>query len=59
MDGLIAIDLDTILPVLWASQLKRIPRIYDAHELFCDMKEVVERPLVYRIWNCVEKYAVP
>jgi glycosyltransferase involved in cell wall biosynthesis len=59
MDGVIAIDLDTILPVLCVSQLKRIPRIYDAHELFCDMKEVVERPLIRRIWSCIESFSVP
>jgi glycosyltransferase involved in cell wall biosynthesis len=59
MDAICAIDLDTILPVLWVSTLKGIPRIYDAHELFCEMKEVVSRPFVYRCWKCIERYAVP
>jgi glycosyltransferase involved in cell wall biosynthesis len=58
-DGLIAIDLDTILPVLYVSKLKRIPRIYDAHELFCEMKEVVERKWIHRIWLRIERIAVP
>src|SRR4051794_34412650 len=34
MDGICAIDLDTILPCLRISKWKKIPRIYDAHELF-------------------------
>lgn len=58
-DGVCAIDLDTILPFYFISKLKRIPRVYDAHELFCEMKEVVTRPRVYKIWKWVERYTVP
>jgi glycosyltransferase involved in cell wall biosynthesis len=56
---LCAIDLDTILPVYLVSKLKRIPRVYDAHELFCEMKEVVSRPLIYKIWKRIETFSVP
>lgn len=54
-----AIDLDTILPVYWASTIKGCQRIYDAHELFCEMKEVVSRPAIYKFWKRVEGFAVP
>ncbi|MFM2363584.1 MAG: hypothetical protein RLZZ316_2486 [Bacteroidota bacterium] len=54
-----AIDLDTILPVLFASKIKECKRVYDAHELFCEMKEVVSRPQIYRFWKRVERFAVP
>lgn len=56
---LCAIDLDTLLPVLFASKLKRCRRVYDAHELFCEMKEVVTRPRIYAVWKKVERYGVP
>ena len=59
MDGICAIDLDSILPCYWISRLRRIPRFYDAHELFCEMQEVVSRPFVHRVWKAVERYAVP
>lgn len=59
MDAVCAIDLDTILPCLLVSRIKKITRIYDAHELFCEMKEVVTRPAVYRMWKKIEKYTVP
>ncbi|GAB3025721.1 glycosyltransferase [Niabella terrae] len=59
MDAICAIDLDTILPVLSISRIKRIPRVYDAHELFSEMKEIKSRPLVYRIWKALERYALP
>ncbi len=59
MDCICAIDLDTIIPCYFISALRRIPRVYDAHELFCEMKEVVSRPAIYKIWKRVEKSFVP
>ena len=56
---LCAIDLDTILPVYWISRLKNTPRVYDAHELFCEMKEIATRPIIYKIWKAIEKHTVP
>lgn len=59
MDGICAIDLDTILPCLLISKMKGITRIYDAHEYFTELKEVRTRPLVRRFWSAVEGLAVP
>lgn len=59
MDGICAIDLDTILPCYWISRIKKIKRIYDAHELFCEMKEIVTRPRIYKIWKWIERKTVP
>lgn len=59
MDLICAIDLDTILPCLLVSRIKNTKRVYDAHELFCEMKEVSERPLIYKFWKWVEKISVP
>lgn len=59
MDGICAIDLDTIIPCFWISSIKKIPRIYDAHELFCEMKEIAERPRIYKIWKWIERKTVP
>lgn len=59
VDCICAIDLDTILPVLLCSKLRGIKRVYDAHELFCEMKEIVTRPKIYSTWKKIEKFAVP
>lgn len=59
MDAVCAIDLDTIMPCHFVSRFKRIPRIYDAHELFTEMKEVITRPGIKKIWTRVEKRLVP
>jgi glycosyltransferase involved in cell wall biosynthesis len=58
-DVVCAIDLDTILPCYFIAALKNIPRVYDAHELFCEMKEIVTRPLIYKIWKGLERFTVP
>ena len=54
-----AIDLDTILPCFYISKFKRVRRIYDAHELFCEMQEIVSRPFIYKVWKKIEKFTVP
>jgi hypothetical protein len=59
MDAICAIDLDTILPCYFVSVLRNKKRVYDAHELFTEMKEIITRPTVKKIWNNIEKYAVP
>lgn len=59
MDAICAIDLDTILPCYLVSAVRRKKRFYDAHELFCEMKEIVSRPAIYRIWKALERWMVP
>ena len=58
-DAICAIDLDTILPCYFISVIRNKPRIYDAHELFTEMKEIVERPAILKAWKRIEKFAVP
>lgn len=58
-DLICAIDLDTIIPCYFVSVLKGQKRVYDAHELFCEMKEIISRPVVFRIWKWIEKTFVP
>ncbi|HEY5367763.1 MAG TPA: glycosyltransferase [Hanamia sp.] len=58
-DVLCCIDLDTMLPVYFASVLRRKARVYDAHEYFSQLKEIVTRPRVYRVWHFIERNFVP
>ena len=58
-DAICAIDLDTILPVYFVSAIRGKKRIYDAHELFTEQKEIVTRPAVHRTWLAIERFAVP
>ncbi len=54
-----AIDLDTILPAYCMSKIKRKPIVYDAHEYFTEVPEVVTRPKVQRIWKKIEQLTIP
>jgi len=58
-EAICAIDLDTILPCYFISSLKGKIRIYDAHELFTEQKEIVTRPGIQKLWLAVERFAVP
>lgn len=58
-DAFCAIDLDTILPVLFVSALRGKKRVYDAHELFTEQIEITSRPAIYKIWLGIEKFTVP
>jgi len=59
MDCICAIDLDTILPCYYISKWKGINRVYDAHEYFSQLDEVVNRPAIYRFWKKIEKKMIP
>lgn len=58
-DALCSIDLDTIIPVYFISLLKGKKRIYDAHEYFTQQIEIISRPVVFKVWNKIEKTFVP
>lgn len=59
VDLICAIDLDSILPCYLVSRLRGKQRVYDAHELFCEMQEIVARPRIYRVWKRIERMTVP
>lgn len=58
-DAICAIDLDTIIPCYYVSKLRQKIRVYDAHEIFTQMKEVINSPRRTMFWNWVEKKYVP
>ena len=58
-DAVCAIDLDTIAPVYFAGKIKNAKLIYDAHEYFTEVPEVIRRPSIQRIWQWVERFFVP
>lgn len=58
-DAVCAIDLDTILAVYSANLFHRKILVYDAHEYFTELPELVERPFTKRIWEWVGRFTIP
>jgi glycosyltransferase involved in cell wall biosynthesis len=59
VDVICAIDLDTILPVYYVSVIRGKKRVYDAHELFTELKEVILRPAIHKMWLWIARHTVP
>lgn len=58
-DIVCAIDLDTIIPAFSVAVERDWKKVYDAHEYFSQVPEVVGRPLVQWIWEKVAKLYIP
>jgi len=58
-DVLLANDLDSLLANYLAAKIKKKPLVYDSHEYFTEVPELVNRPAVKRIWEWLEKQLVP
>lgn len=58
-DVFVANDLDTLPANFLASKIRRKPLIYDSHEYFTEVPELIGRPVVRSIWTSLEKFLVP
>ncbi len=58
-DLLLANDLDTLLPNYIVHKLQNKKLIYDSHELFTEVPELVIRPRIRKFWLALESYIMP
>lgn len=58
-DILLAIDLDTLLPNFIISKIFNKELIYDSHELFTEVPELINRPFIQTIWRKIEEFTLP
>lgn len=56
---LVANDLDTLLPNYLVSRLKRKKLVYDSHEYFTEVPELISRPKVKAVWERIERFIFP
>ncbi len=59
IDVFVANDLDTLPANYLASRIKHKPLVYDSHEYFTEVPELIGRPVVKAIWSWLEKLLVP
>lgn len=52
-------DTDTLLANYLAARLRRKPLFFDAHEMFPEVPELVDRPAVKRFWTAIEDWILP
>lgn len=52
-------DTDTLAACYLAARLRRKPLFFDAHELFPEVPELVDRPRVRRVWQRLEDHILP
>jgi glycosyltransferase involved in cell wall biosynthesis len=58
-DVLVANDLDTLLANASANKFKMTKLVYDSHEYFTEVPELVNRPRVQKIWKTIERKIFP
>jgi glycosyltransferase involved in cell wall biosynthesis len=59
VDVLVANDLDTLAANYLASRIRKKPLVYDSHEYFTEVPELIGRPIVRSIWTWIERQLVP
>jgi glycosyltransferase involved in cell wall biosynthesis len=58
-DLLVSNDLDTLLPNYMISKIKKVPLVYDSHEYFTEVPELVHRKRIQNIWKGIEQRIFP
>jgi len=58
-DVFVSNDLDTLPANYLASKIRRKPLVYDSHEYFTEVPELIGRPFIRSIWTGLEKFLVP
>ncbi|MET2986466.1 glycosyltransferase [Aureibaculum conchae] len=58
-DVLLSNDLDTLLPNFLISKFFGKKLVYDSHELFTEVGELIHRPMIQKVWLSIERFIFP
>ncbi len=59
VDLITANDLDTLLPCYVAARIKGCGLLYDSHEYFTEVPELIGRPRTRSVWQALERWLLP
>ncbi|MBI1227227.1 MAG: glycosyltransferase [Bacteroidetes bacterium] len=59
VDIVYSVDLDTLLPGRLIAKLRNKVCVFDAHEYFTELPELIERPFTKQLWELAAKYTIP
>jgi glycosyltransferase involved in cell wall biosynthesis len=58
-DIIVSNDLDTLLGCWLATKIQRNVLVFDSHELFIEVPELVDRPVTRSLWHLKERLLMP
>ena len=58
-DLILANDLDTLLAAWLVAKIRHLPLIFDSHEYFTEVPELINRPRTQHIWKAIERFLLP
>jgi glycosyltransferase involved in cell wall biosynthesis len=58
-DALWSNDLDTLPSNYLYSKLKKTKLVFDSHEYFTEVPELIKRPIIQKIWKTLERSTLP
>ncbi|QTV06173.1 glycosyltransferase [Faecalibacter bovis] len=56
---LLANDLDSLLPFYLVSKIKKLPLVFDSHEIYSELPSLHNRPTTKKIWKSLERFLLP
>jgi glycosyltransferase involved in cell wall biosynthesis len=58
-DVVLACDMDTLPAGFLAARMRKKKVVFDSHELFSEVPELLERPFVKKVWRKLEDFLIP
>lgn len=58
-DLIVSIDLDTLAGCQAAARIRRTRLMWDSHELFPEVPEIADKPMVKKVWWAIQNFCVP
>lgn len=59
VDVISSVDADTLLPCTLVSEIRSKKLVFDAHEYFTEVPELLNKPRIKRFWQAILNFGIP